>query len=100
MDTDNLSKETYEAVLGTAEKFHHDLTLQFGLLSSYCDNDDEFLDESEALIKDWLELNDLQYVAEDIFFEDPPTEFRNILINILGNIANARRIPIEKRIFD
>ena len=31
MDTDELSKETYRAIIIEAEKFHHDLTLQFGL---------------------------------------------------------------------
>jgi len=33
MDTDDLTNKTYNAILGEAEKFHHDLTLQFGLLS-------------------------------------------------------------------
>lgn len=101
MDTDDLSRETYSAVLITAEKFHHDLTLQFGLLSYDCDNDNEFLNESEALINNWLEQSDLKYVVEDIFFDDPPntTDFRNVLKSILGNILNVRRIPIENRIF-
>ena len=50
MDTDDLSKESYNAILGEAESFHHDLTLQFGLLSYECSNEDEFLEESIRLI--------------------------------------------------
>lgn len=30
MDTDELSKESYEGILVTAEKLAHDLTLQYG----------------------------------------------------------------------
>ncbi len=36
MDTDELSKETYEAVIGTASKLHEDLRLQFGLIAMQC----------------------------------------------------------------
>ena len=36
IDTDDLSDRTYKAILLEAEKFHHDLTLQFGLLSGEC----------------------------------------------------------------
>jgi len=35
MDTDDLSEETYKAIIGTAEGFHHDLTLQFCILKEY-----------------------------------------------------------------
>jgi hypothetical protein len=31
MDTDDLSREAYQAVIIEAEKFNHDLTLRFGL---------------------------------------------------------------------
>lgn len=34
MDTDDLSNEVYNVILVEAEKFNHDFTLQFGLLSS------------------------------------------------------------------
>ncbi len=41
MDTDDLSKEAYEAIIIEAERFSHDLTLHFGLGgipdSIYCD---------------------------------------------------------------
>ena len=33
MDTDELSNETYEAILVEAERFNHNLTLQLGVLS-------------------------------------------------------------------
>jgi len=33
MDTDDLSNETYEAVIIEAEQFHHNLTLHFGVLA-------------------------------------------------------------------
>jgi hypothetical protein len=43
MDTDDLSNETYEAVIIEAERFHHNLTLHFGLLAGQCDTEEECL---------------------------------------------------------
>ena len=37
MDTDDLSSETYEAMILEAERFHHNLTLHFGMLAGQCD---------------------------------------------------------------
>ena len=34
MDTDDLSNETYETVMIQAEKYSHNLTLQFGVLAA------------------------------------------------------------------
>lgn len=48
MDTDDLTTKTYNAILGEAEKFHADLTLQFGLLSYDCNDEAEFIKKSEA----------------------------------------------------
>ncbi len=53
MDTDELSHEAYQAIIVTAEKFHHDLTLQFGLLSYDCKDEDEYLENSKKLIGNW-----------------------------------------------
>ncbi len=33
--------------------FHHDLTLQFGLLASECKNDDDYLEQANRLIAEW-----------------------------------------------
>ena len=102
MDTNDLSRETHTAIIDTAEIFHHDLTLQFGVLADDCDNDNEFLDESESIIKDWLTNWDLEEVIMDIFFDDPPSkkEFKKTLERILINIENVRKIPMEQRKFD
>jgi hypothetical protein len=51
MDTDDLSKEAYKGIIAEAENFDPDLTLQFGLLSYDCANEDEYLDKSKELIK-------------------------------------------------
>lgn len=50
MDADDLKTKTYKAILSEAEKFHSDLTLQFGLLSYDCNDEAEFIKKSEALI--------------------------------------------------
>ncbi len=39
MDTNDLSQETHSAIIDTAERFHHDLTLQLGLLAGACKTD-------------------------------------------------------------
>jgi lipopolysaccharide assembly outer membrane protein LptD (OstA) len=102
MDTDDLSRETHNAIIDTAERFHNDLTLQFGVLASSCDTDNEFLDESESMIKQWLTDWDLEEVIDDIFFDDLPTKkgFEKILLKIVKNIENVRKIPMEQRKFD
>ncbi len=46
MDTNDLSRETHNAIIDTAEIFHHDLMLQFGVLADHCNTDNEYLDES------------------------------------------------------
>ncbi len=102
MDTDDLSQETYTAIIYTAERFHHDLTLQFGVLAYDCKTDNEFLDESESMIKEWLKDWDLEEAIMDVFFDDPPKkqDFKKILDKILINIGKVRKIPIEQRKFE
>lgn len=72
MDTNDLSRETYTAIIDTAERFHHDLTLQFGVLASACKTDNEYLDQSESMIKEWLTDWVLDEVIKNIFFDDKP----------------------------
>ena len=102
MDTNDLSRETHTAIIDTAERFHHDLTLQFGVLASDCKTDNEYLDQSESLIKEWLTDWDLEEVIMDIFFDDTPRkqDFKKVLDKILTNIEKVRNIPIEQRKFD
>jgi len=102
MDTDDLSNETYKAIITTSAKFHDDLTLQFGLLSYECKTDDEFLDKSKLLINNWLQNSDLDELIWDIFFEDHPkiNDFKRILSKILTNIEKVKSIPIYKRTFE
>ena len=102
MDTDDLSNETYKAIISTSAKFHEDLTLQFGLLSYECNTDNEFLDKSESLINNWLQNIDLDELILNIFFEDYPNanDFKRILSKILSNIEKVKSIPIGSRTFD
>jgi hypothetical protein len=102
MDTNDLSRETHTAIIDTADRFHHDLTLQFGVIASDCNTDNEFLDESESLIKEWLTDWDLEEVIMDIFFDDAPRkqDFKRVIDIILANIEKVRKIPIEQRKFD
>ena len=102
MDTNDLSRETYTAIIDTAERFHYDLTLQFGVLADDCKNDNEFLDDSESVIKEWLTNWDLEIVIMDIFFDNPMSkrEFKKVLEKILRNIEKVRKIPMEQRQFD
>ncbi len=102
MDTNDLSQETYRAIIDTSERFHRDLTLQFGVLAEDCQTDNEFLDESESMIKEWLTEWDLEEAIMEIFFDNPPSkkDFKKILNKLLINIKNVRKIPVEKRKFD
>lgn len=102
MDTNDLSRETHIAIIDTAEEFHHDLTLQFGVMASDCTTDNEFLNESESLINNWIDNLNSEYLIEDIFFDNPPNskDLKLILYKILENISKVRQIPLDKRKFD
>jgi hypothetical protein len=102
MDTDELSRETYTAIIEAAERFHNDLSLQFGVLSDDCETDDDFLHESETIIKEWLTDWDLDELIMDIFFDEPPNkkDFEKILDKILSNIKKVKMIPMEQRKFE
>ncbi len=91
MDTGDLSDKTYKAILSESEKFHHDLTLQFGLLSDECDDEAMFIEKSEELVREMMTSDESE--MEDIFFDDPPprTEFHNALKRILGNISKLQK---------
>jgi len=101
MDTDDLSKETYQAVLITAEKFNHNLCIQFGILASDCRDDDDYLTNASQLIKEWK--SNLENSIDDIFFDTvrpKPMVFKALLSTIQDKIENVKNIPLDKRNFD
>ena len=101
MDTGELSEETYKAIIITAEKFNHNLTLQFGLMASQCSDDNDYLDKATQLINYWK--SDLPNSIEDIFFDTKRPNaltFANILNVIQKEIEKVSSIPIEKRQFE
>lgn len=102
MDTDDLSIPTYKGILIEAEKFNHDLTLQFGVLASECKDDDDYLNKAEALIQKWLTMNDLFYEMDYIFFGETVSEkaFKKTLREMLSNIAEIRKIPMKDREYE
>jgi hypothetical protein len=73
--------------MGEAERFNHDLTLQFGLLSSECKDEAMFIKMSEELSNEMLTYDEID--IDDMFFGDPPTKkhFHAALIKILDNIS-------------
>lgn len=100
MDTDDLSRNTYDGILIEAEKLTRDLTLHYGLLSYDCKNEDEYLVKSEKLTKEIMKLDD--YELEDYFFGHPPNKekLHLTLQKIISNITEIKRIPINKRHYD
>ena len=97
MDTDDLSEETYQAIILEAERFNHDLTLQFGLLSYKSQDEKEYLENSIILIGKMKKLDEID--LEDMFFGNPPgmDQFHQVLDTILVNIEDVKKIPIEQR---
>jgi hypothetical protein len=88
IDTDDLSEKTYNAILIEAEKFNHDLTLQFGLLSYHCTDETDYIKKSKQYIAEMLEFN--EFDMDDIFFGNPPPmkDFHDVLHRIKNNIEN------------
>ncbi len=100
MDTSDLSKETDDAILLEAEKFHHDLTLKFGLQSYECENEQEFIEKSVELIGEFKSAD--PWEIEDIFFGEKQNlpKLHKTLNKILDNINKVKKIPFEKRHFE
>jgi hypothetical protein len=100
MDTDDLSQEAYKAIMIEAERFNHDLTLRFGVLSGICNDEEEYLEKSLLLIEKIKKAK--KYQLEDIFFGNvPDTDQLNITLDrIIENIEGVKQIPLEKRHFD
>ena len=69
MDTGDLSEETYRAIMIEAEHFNHDLTLQFGLLSGECKDEDDFIRKSILLIEEMKNYDETD--LDDMFFGNP-----------------------------
>ena len=88
MDTGDLSDNTYKAIMIEAERFDHNLTLQFGLLSYQCKDETDFIKKSKQLIKQMLKYNMAD--IDDMFFGEPPTkkDFHNALNKISENISS------------
>ena len=102
MDKDDLSRDSYDAIIIEAEKFHHDLTLQFGVLSGSFDTENEYLTASENMIMDWIENWDIDNVIDEIFYDNQPNkvDFKKCLDKIISNINEVKKIPIKARKFD
>ena len=100
MDTDDLSKEAYEAILVEAEKFSHDLTLHFGVLSSKCQDESEYIEKSKKLAEEILQLEN--YEIEDLLFGNFQSRdhLESTLRKLMGNIEELNKIPINERHFD
>lgn len=99
MDTDDLSDESYSGIILEAEKYHHDLTLHFGILSSRCKTEIEYLELALDLIRDLKSAKQRDYL--DLFFDINPTKksVNSILERIENNIREIKRIPITERKF-
>ena len=102
MDTDHLSVEAYKGIMITAEQLHRDLLLQFAVAAGECLNDDEYLNECEAMINNWISVWGLDELLEEIFCEKPPSKaaLSTTLQQILVNISEIRKTPMEQRTYD
>jgi hypothetical protein len=100
MDTDDLSKEAYKGIIIEAEKFNHDLTLQFGVLASRCKNEKDYLSKAALLIKKIQRLDRSELT--DIFFDSIPDKkhLDLTLEKMLANISKVEMIPENKRHYD
>ena len=100
MDTDDLSQETYKAIIIEAERFNHDLTLRFGLLARDSANEENYLNKSLRLIEKLKKARKVQ--LENIFFGSVPdtVQLTKTLDKIVENIEEVKKIPIEKRHLD
>lgn len=91
MDTDDLSQEAYDGILLEAERFSHDLTIHYGVLSSDCEDEDSYLSRAERLTKDIMACSSVD--LDDLFFGSPPSkkELKPTLTRIWQNIQKLKQ---------
>ena len=100
MDTQDLSREAYEGILLEAEKLTHDLTLQYGLLSGYCNDEAEYFEKAIQMTREIMQADDWE--LDDLFWENHPgkEKLNFTLQTIIANIEHIKKIPIENRHYD
>jgi len=100
MDTGDLSEEAYRAIMIEAELFDHNLTLQYGLLSYKCQDENDFLEKSLILSKHIRRYN--KSALEQMFFGESfdKDQLYKTLDRILFNIEEVLNIPFEQRTHD
>jgi len=100
MDTDDLSVETYRATLVEAERFDHTITLHFGLLSYDCNNEQEFIEAVEQVLRGYKEAE--AWELEDLFYGELPDMdgLRQTADKIRDNLQKVKQIPLEERHFE
>lgn len=87
VDTGDLTDKTYKAIMIEAERFNHDLTLQFGLLSYDSKDEKDFIAKSRLLINEMLTYDEVD--LDELFFGNPPAknDFHKALHKMLNNIS-------------
>lgn len=87
VDTGDLTDNTYQAIMIEAERFNHDLTLQFGLLSYHCEDEKDFIAKSRLLVNEKLKYDEADF--DDLFFGNLPAkkDFHKTLHKMLNNIS-------------
>ncbi|MCD6596463.1 MAG: hypothetical protein J7L04_02170 [Bacteroidales bacterium] len=100
MDTDDLSREAHDAIIIEAERLAHDLTLHFGVLSSDCKDETDYLEKSKLLAQEIKQLDDFD--LDDLFFGNIPDKekMKFTLDKMISNIERVNKIPLDKRHFD
>ncbi len=76
------------------------MTLQFGLLSGNCKDENDFVEKSIRLINEMEKYDEID--LDDLFFGNPPemNEFKITLNKIFDNIVELKNIPPESRTYD
>lgn len=100
LDTGDLSNEAYSGIIEESERFSYDLTLNYGLLASQCEDEDEYLMEAKSMTEEFLTYSNNQ--IEDLLFVSLPNraEFHKTLKRIIENINRVQSIPFESRTID
>lgn len=91
MDTDDLSENAYKGIIIEAEQSSHDLTIYYGVLSSECEDESEYLAKAEELTKEIMSYDDI--ALDDLFFgETVDKKGLDIALGkILFNIQQLRK---------
>jgi hypothetical protein len=99
-DTFDLSNKAYKSIIIEAERFDHNLTLYYGMISGECEDEIEYLRKVKRFNHEVSNM-DVEHL-NDLFFGEPfnKKKLYATIKKVNDNLDKIRQIPKDKRHYE